>query len=69
MDAAKCTRLMRKDKGSWWVIPDDLKPLDRTGGEFWPPGWPDDKRSVDCERDIFDLLEVPWREPWERDCP
>jgi hypothetical protein len=41
--------------------------------EKWPGGWHPQEdgihRRVECEKDIFDLLGLPYREPHERDCP
>lgn len=42
--------------------------LDANGVDWWPPGW-DSGRTIECERDVFELLGVPYKEPWERDCP
>ena len=44
------------------------KPLDANGADWWPPGW-DAGRQIECERDVFELLGVPYKEPWDRDCP
>ena len=42
--------------------------LDANGADWWPPGW-DAGRQIECERDVFELLGVPYKEPRERDCP
>ena len=67
-----CARLMRPGgrEHLWQIVPDEAKPLNRETEEFWPPDW-DDKsgRCIATERAAFQLLEVPYREPWERDCP
>ena len=41
---------------------------DADGNDWWPPGW-DENRRVETERDVFELLGVPYREPNERDAP
>ena len=42
--------------------------LDANGADWWPPGW-DAGRQIECERDVFELLGVPYKEPRDRDCP
>ncbi|KAK9805473.1 hypothetical protein WJX72_000290 [[Myrmecia] bisecta] len=62
-------RLMRKgEDGRAYIIPDEVPPLDRAKQPFWPPGWGPGCK-VTCERDILELLEIPYREPHERNCP
>jgi len=49
--------------------PDPPAPsLDADGKDWWPVGW-DETRVIVCERDVFELLGVPYKEPWDRDCP
>lgn len=51
------------------LVPESPAPsLDANGADWWPPGW-DAGRQIECERDVFELLGVPYKEPWERDCP
>lgn len=59
---------MRLKEGMWHIVPDEAPPLDREQKEFWPPGWSAERR-IQSEADVFELLEVPYREPWERNCP
>lgn len=59
---------MRKEGGTAYIVPDERPPLNRNKEEFWPPGW-DAKRRITCERDIFELLEIPYLEPSQRNCP
>ena len=59
---------MQKQGNESFVVPDERSPLDKAGQERWPPGWGPGRR-VECERDVFELLQVPYREPHERDAP
>ena len=61
-------RLMRKIDGTSYIVPDERPPVDRSGQERWPPGWQPGRR-VESERDVFELVGIPYREPHERDAP
>jgi len=50
------------------IVPDEAAPLGKGGKEQWPPGW-HPGRKVSTQRDVFELLGVPYREPHERDAP
>jgi DNA polymerase mu len=41
---------------------------DAAGNDWWPPGW-DETRVAKTERDVFELLGVPFQPPTSRDCP
>jgi hypothetical protein len=72
--------LFRVERGRVWRVPEDAPPLDLRGREWWPPGWGPGGggggeggrggggRVVRHERDILELLGLPYREPWERNC-
>ena len=36
--------------------------------EWWPPGW-SAERPVLTQSDVYELLGLEYREPWQRDCP
>lgn len=59
---------MRVVDGAAKLIPDQVPPLLKDGSEGWPPGWGTGRR-VRSQRDIFELLSLPYREPADRDCP
>ena len=65
--------LVAKHEGQVWVVPEEGPPIDQQGQPKWPLGWPEDgrggRRKVTTEMDIFDLLSVPRRQPWERNAP
>lgn len=63
-------RLLRRMGTNAKLVPDEAPPARRTkeGEEVWPEGWGPGRR-VTSERDIFELLGVPYREPSERNCP
>lgn len=61
-------RLAIEHDNTWLNVPNESAPLGRDKKEFWPPGW-NAEREVKSERDIFELLEIPWREAWQRNCP
>lgn len=50
-----------------WLVPDEGPPLNRNKERSWPAGW-NQQRRVSGERDIFELLGVPYRPPSERNC-
>lgn len=59
---------MRQEGQLSCVVPQEGAPNDRNGKAWWPPGW-DENRAVKDEGDIMELLDVPRREPHERNCP
>jgi hypothetical protein len=59
---------MQKMEGESFIVPDERPPIDATGEERWAPGWGPGRR-VKTERDVFELLAIPYREPHERDAP
>lgn len=59
---------MQKIGGQSFIIPDEHAPVDAAGEERWPPGWGPGRR-VETERDVFELLGIPYHEPHERDAP
>ena len=61
-------RLMRVEGREAFFVPHERPPLDRAGQDWWPPGWHKD-RPVTCEADIFELLNLPYRPPHERQAP
>jgi hypothetical protein len=61
-------RLMQVVDGEVFIVPDERSPTDKNGKEQWPPGWHPGRR-VESERDIFELLSLPYREPHERNAP
>lgn len=61
-------RLVREAAGQVVLVPDEAPPLNRQGKEWWPPGWGPGRRAQ-SQRDVFELVGLPYREPWERDCP
>lgn len=62
--------LMRQTPQGVKQVPEEVPPLDADGREFWPPAWQESgKRSVEKERDVFDLLKIRWLEPAQRNCP
>ena len=60
--------MLRKVGSQVYLVPGERPPLTREGQEWWPPGW-GPGRAVETQRDVFELLGLPYREPWERDCP
>ena len=60
--------LMIKEGSDSYLIPQERPPKRRNGELDWPPGWTLGREVLD-ERDVFILLEVPYRPPNERDCP
>lgn len=60
------SRLLRKVEGRSLLVPDEAAPTDRSGSERWPPGWHPGRR-VQSQRDVFELLGLPYRHPQERD--
>ena len=50
------------------MVPDEAPPRHAGGKPHWPPGWAPGRR-VEHERDIFELLGLPYREPHKRDMP
>lgn len=65
---APVCRLVAKQGGRVWVVPEEGPPLNRAGQPEWPPGWHRD-RPVTHERDVFELLRIPYHPPNERNCP
>ena len=63
-----CCRLMRKVGNESFLIPDEKPPLNREGQEWWPAGWSRERR-IDRQQDLFELLDIPYREPGNRQCP
>ncbi|KAI3428493.1 hypothetical protein D9Q98_007318 [Chlorella vulgaris] len=61
-------RLMQVVDGEVFIVPDERPPTDKDGKEQWPSGWHPGRR-VESERDIFELLSLPYREPHERNAP
>jgi hypothetical protein len=59
---------MQKQDNESFLIPDERPPRGKNGEESWPPGWGPGRR-FQTERDLFDFLQIPWREPHERDAP
>jgi DNA polymerase beta thumb len=64
-----CCRLVAKRNGKAWLVPCEGPPLNphNRDEEEWPEGW-SSARRVETERDIFELLRLPYRQPSERDC-
>ncbi|KAK9820638.1 hypothetical protein WJX81_002025, partial [Elliptochloris bilobata] len=60
--------LMRVVGRNAFFVPMEKPPLNCAGQEGWPPGWHKD-RPVTCEADIFELLNLPYRPPHERQAP
>ncbi|GAB4823868.1 hypothetical protein N2152v2_010914 [Parachlorella kessleri] len=60
--------LMRKVGNESFIIPDEKPPLNREGQEWWPAGW-SRERKIDRQQDLFELLDIPYREPGNRQCP
>jgi DNA polymerase/3'-5' exonuclease PolX len=48
------------------LVPQEGPPKRKDGSESWPPGWSEDRR-VRSEKDVFDLLEMPYRPPEDRE--
>lgn len=56
------------------LVPQEAPPLDQNRREFWPPGWDakdsgKPRRQIETERDLWELLQLPYLEPHERNCP
>jgi len=65
---APARRLIRVEGRNAYFVPYEKPPLDRYGREWWPPGWHAGRR-VETERDIFELVNLPYRPPHERQAP
>ena len=60
-------RLTAVKDGKAWLVPDEGPPINREGEASWVPSW-SQEREVTQEQDIFELLQVPYRRPSERNC-
>lgn len=60
--------LLAKLGDTVWQVPQEGPPIDFTSGHpKWPPGW-QQNRPVTTERDVFELLSVPYQLPSDRNC-
>lgn len=60
--------LMVKEAGGSYLVPQERPPRRRVGGVGWHPGW-SHARAVTKEEEVFELLEIPYRPPIDRNCP
>lgn len=66
--AGRARRLLRVEGRDAFFVPYEKPPLNRARQEHWPPGWHADRR-VTCEQDIFELMNLPYFPPNERQAP
>lgn len=58
--------LIKTDQQSY-LVPDEHAPRRKNGRVAWPDGW-HPGRKVCLEKDVFELLGVPYHPPHERNC-